>query len=426
MKIAFITNAFPILYNTFTVNEIEQLKQRGHDVSIFALYRQNRSVAYQKSVELVSETHFLEDVLVGNRGRIVNLLVYHAAKLRRVSPWAHDLLGRYMFDHDTAPEIVGAYRQELGWVVYALAKTAEIIRSGGFDVIHAGFGNRPAEVAMILSRLSGIPYSFEAHAYDLFVDFPFAKEKISEALKIFTISNYNKAYLTDTLGCPAEKVSVMRVPFDKSHCDSIPMRPRERDLLVAVCRLHPIKGLTVALDAIKIVAKKRRGVRFVMVGDGPAKKELAQKVRQLSLHDNVVFAGSMGNEEALAVVAKATAFVLPSVVAPNGDRDGIPTSLIEAMYLRTPVISSRVSGIPELVDHGINGLLTEPGDAQGLAKAIEQILDSADLREQLGQAARQKIEHGFYVQEAADVLLNGWTDALGSWNARSGRDRQRA
>jgi len=412
MKIAFITNVFPVLYNTFTVNEIEQLMQKGHGVTVFSLHRWYRPVNYEKSIKMADAVQYFEDVLARGRGAVMKILVEHSGKIHRISPRAYEFIGRYLFSGRVDAAIAKKYHDQLGWSVYALADLARAIQSERFDVIHAGYGNRPAEAAMALSRMTGVPFSFEAHAYDLFVDFPFADEKIREAAKIFTISNYNKDYFIGKLGCPPEKVAVMRVPIDKAHCDRIPEQERENDLLVAVCRLHPIKGLDYALEALKLVAEKRKSVRLILVGDGPQRAHLERMTQKLSLQNNVVFSGSKGNDEALALVAKATAFVLPSVIVANGDRDGIPTSLIEAMYLRTPVISTRVSGIPELIDDGMNGLLAEPGDVQGLARKIEQVLGDPALRERLGRAAREKVEHGFYVQDTAEVLLGGWKETI--------------
>lgn len=412
MKIAFITNVFPVLYNTFTVNEIEQLMRKGHDVTVFSLDRWYRPVNYEKSIRMAGAVQYFEDVLTRGHGALIKLLVEHSGRIHKINSRLHELTGRYLFGSRVDKEIENKYQQLLGWNVYALADIAKTMQLECFDVIHAGYGNRPADAAMVLSQLTGIPFSFEAHAFDLFVDFPLADEKIRSAAKIFTISEYNKNYFISKLGCPPAKVSVMRVPIDKAQCDSIPEQARENDLLVAVCRLHPIKGLDYALAALKRVVEKRRGVRLILVGDGPQRAHLEQMTKELSLQNNVEFSGNRGNDEALALVAKATAFVLPSVIAANGDRDGIPTSLIEAMYLRTPVISTRVSGIPELIDDGQNGLLATPGDARDLAQKIEQILGDPDLRKRLGRAGREKVEHGFYVQDTADVLLNGWKDTV--------------
>jgi len=412
MKIAFITNVFPVLYNTFTVNEIEQLMQRGHQVTVFSLYRWYRPVNYEKSIKMADAVEYFEDILARDRGAVMKMLVEHSGKIQRFSPRVYESIGRYLFSGSVDTAIARKYHGQLGWNVYALADLTRVIQSERFNVIHAGYGNRPAEAAMALSRMTGVPFSFEAHAYDLFVDFPFADEKIHEAAKIFTISNYNKDYLVGKLGSSPEKVVVMRVPIDKANCDRIPEQARENNLLIAVCRLHPIKGLDHALEALKLVAEKRKSVRLILVGDGPQRAHLERMTQKLSLQNNVIFCGNKGNDEALALVAKATAFVLPSIIAANGDRDGIPTSLIEAMYLRTPVISTRVSGIPELIDDGMDGLLAEPGDVKGLARKIEQVLGDSALRERLGRAAREKVEHGFYIQDTAEVLLDGWKDII--------------
>jgi len=412
MKIAFITNSFPVLYNSFTANEIAQLVQRGVDVSILSLRRRAGGVSNEVSLALSNRALYLADFLKKRDGRIRRALLLSGGRIRRLSPWLYDLLGQMMFGADRVKAEDKQYCSLLGWNWHALEEVASLLRRGGYDLIHAGFGNRPAEAAMILSRLSGLPFTFEAHAYDLFVDFPFAEQKLAEAASIFTISNYNISYLVKELGCRPEKIALMRVTFNREHCDRVTHIRKDPSLIIAVCRLHPIKGLGDAIEAISLVAKTNKQFRFVIVGTGPLEAELKAKVSTLGLEKHVIFQGSVGNEKALELMASAGMLLLPSVIVPNGDRDGIPTSMIEAMYLRTPVVSTRVSGIPELVDDGVNGFLTEPGDIETLADRVRQLLNDNDLRSSMGARARDKVERDFYEQDTADILMGQWRKIL--------------
>jgi glycosyltransferase involved in cell wall biosynthesis len=282
------------------------------------------------------------------------------------------------------------------------------MRTQDYDIIHAGFGNRPATAAMLLSRLTGVPFTFTTHAFDLFVNFPYALEKVQSAAALFTISKYNQRYLSEHYGCSPDKVQVLRVPFNKKQCDQIPVAQRDAKLIVSVARLHPTKGFDVALDALQVVAKKHQGVRFAIVGNGPLEKQLRNKVEQSRLGRNVMFLGTMANDNALRLVSKAAVFLLPSAVASNGDRDGIPTALIEAMYLRTPVVSTRISGIPELVDDGVNGFLAESRDVATIADRVTRLIESEALRDAMGQRAREKVERGFYEDDSASILVRRW------------------
>jgi glycosyltransferase involved in cell wall biosynthesis len=305
---------------------------------------------------------------------------------------------------------LGDQFEDFGWNTFAFERVAQDLVRQNVNVIHAGFAGKPATAAMILSDLARIPFSFEAHAYDLFVNFSRGAEKVEKAKWIFTISEYNRSYLAAKYDCDPGKVKIFRVPINREHCERTLGTPRKDNLIVSVCRLHPTKGLEFAIDAFKHIAEKRHDLEMVIIGDGDLKEALQKRVNGHALDGKVRFLGSMGNEAALDYIATATLFVLPSVIAPNGDRDGIPTALIEAMYMGTPVVSTRVSGIPELIDDGVNGYLAEPGDVTGLADKMERLLNDAALRQTIGQQARRKVVDNFYEEESADVMIKGWRE----------------
>jgi glycosyltransferase involved in cell wall biosynthesis len=272
---------------------------------------------------------------------------------------------------------------------------------------------------MLLAGISGLPFTFETHAYDLFVDFPFSDQKLKRASRVFTISNYNRSYIVDELGGDPAKVSVMRVPIDLAHCDGLPALDRDPNLVITACRLHPIKGIDVAIDAFAKLEQTYPDLRFEIIGDGPLKPSLERKVRGLGLEHKIHFLGNMGNRAVLERITGAGMFVLPSVIASDGDRDGVPTSLIEAMYLRTPVVGSDVSGIPELIDDGVNGLLARSGDSEELARRMGRLRADESLRACLGEAGRRKVLEEFYRDDCDDILYSAWTEILES-RSRSG------
>jgi glycosyltransferase involved in cell wall biosynthesis len=333
-------------------------------------------------------------------------------RLSKSFPRVHQAVGRILFANQSDKFGLDKYVPYFGWNVYAFSAVASKIKQDRFDILHAGFANRPATAAMILSDLTGLPFSFEGHAYDLFVDFPFASEKIVKASKIFTISDYNKQYLVEQVGCSPSKIVVFRVPFNRTYCDKISQKKRKDNLIISACRLHPIKGLEYAIDAFHRISQSVDDLRFWIIGDGPLRGQLCKKVQALSLNDKVTFLGNISNEQTLEHIAEATVFMLPSVIAANGDRDGIPTSLIEAMYMKTPVISSKVSGIPELIDDGVNGFLAEPKNVHELADKLGQLLLDPSLRIQMGQNARDKVEKEFNAADSSHRLVPAWQDIL--------------
>jgi len=361
-------------------------------------------------VKLKNRVHYFRDFWTTQNSTLVRELLRLANRLSKPLPDLHNAVGRRLFYRNSRRFNVDSYLKYFGWNVYALPPIADRIKQDKFDILHAGFGNRPATAAMILSDLTRIPFSFETHAYDLFVDFPFAAEKIERASKIFTISNYNRQYLTEQLACPLSKITVIRVPFNKRYCDTIADKIKKNNLVVSACRLHPIKGLEHAIEAFHLLFKEGVSVRFLIIGDGPLNSQLRSRVEELSLSDRITFLGDISNEQTLEYIAEATVFLLPSVIAANGDRDGIPTSLIEAMYLKTPVISSRVSGIPELVDHGVNGFLTAPGKVEEISQRLKDLLSDESLRIQMGERAREKVKREFNISDNSDKLVKAWEE----------------
>jgi colanic acid/amylovoran biosynthesis glycosyltransferase len=415
MKIAYITNAYPIVYHTFVINEIIELMNAGIEVWVFAFHRDKvvKKELDRNLLRLADNVRYFVDMVSGIKNSLMRRLMAQSGRIKRLSPTGFHQLGKWLFDKDSRNADTEPYHDDLDWLRYAVFPLAELIKLEKFDAIHAGFGNRPATAAMLLSRYSGVPFTFTTHAYDLFVNFPYASEKLARAAAVFTISNYNKRYLTDEHNCPPEKVHLLRVPFNKDRCDRISRNERDAKLIVSVGRLHPIKGLDYALEAIRIVSQKHKDICLVLVGDGPLENHLKTKAKQLGIEANVKFLGTMNNEAALELVSSSALFLLPSVIGPDGDRDGIPTAMIEAMYLETPVVSTRISGIPELVDDGVNGFLAEPGDVETLADRIDRLMGDEALRLEMGRRAREKVEHGFYEDSSGSILVRHWRQIVG-------------
>lgn len=407
MKVAYILSKFPSLYTTFILNDMINLAKGGHSVLVLSI-----NPSYDKSVsnivpELLHNTCYFDDFIPSPRVPLPKSFLEMIHAQRRHNP-LYKPLGRFLFGTTPEHTYLKAHFPRFGWKIYAFSKIADMLRQNKVDIIHGAFGDGEATAAMLLSEMTGVPFSFETHAKDLFVNFLHAPEKTTKAKVIFTISNYNKRYLIERFGCPKDKIVVKRVPINKHYCDQVASTPKEDNLLVSVCRLHPIKGIKYAVDAVRELTKMGHDVHYVIIGDGPLRNSLEDKVRRLSIEKNIVFRGELPNEEALNIVAASTVAVLPSIIAPNGDRDGIPTSLVEAMYLRTPVVSSRVSGIPELVDDNVNGFLTEPGDVQVLANRLALLLSDRSLRTRMGERARTKALKDFDSSQNTQKLVGGW------------------
>jgi glycosyltransferase involved in cell wall biosynthesis len=180
--------------------------------------------------------------------------------------------------------------------------------------------------------------------------------------------------------------------------------------LLSVGRLDPIKGFDVLLPALAEL--QRRGIAFdsTIIGEGEELQRLEARRDALGLHDRVRFAGAQPNTRVREAMAEATLMVMPCVVTSEGNADGIPNVLTEAMASGLPVISTRVSGIPELIDDGVSGRLVEPRDPLALADAIAQMLADPALRERCAEAGRAKVECEFDVRNEAGRLLTHMID----------------
>ena len=261
---------------------------------------------------------------------------------------------------------------------------------------------------MLASMLTGIPFSFTAHAYDIYsndVDLEHLRGKIEQAKFVVTVSGYNRDFLVRRLGTPAaDKVCALHNGVDLQRFSPDPGVKRDDGLVLAVGRLIEKKGFSSLIEACHTLLDRGHRFRCEIVGDGELRGCLEQQVRDLRLTGIVKLVGSRSQEELLTYYRRATVVVLPAVVAGNGDRDALPTVLLEAMACGAPVVASRLTGIPEIVDSGLNGLLVESGDTDGLGRAIDRLLVAPDLREQFGISARAKAERCFDLRENVTEL----------------------
>jgi glycosyltransferase involved in cell wall biosynthesis len=262
----------------------------------------------------------------------------------------------------------------------------------------------------VIRRLVGIPYSFTAHGSDLHRDQHMLREKVEEAVFVTPISDYNRnMILAECDGQFGDKIVVIHCGVDTQVFEPRRQRtPHERNggpfALLCIGTLHEVKGQTYLIEACRLLHE--RGVEFVchFAGDGPDLADLSEQAVQAGLADRVHFHGRLTREEIAGLLHIADVVVTPSVPTSNGRREGIPVVLMEAMSSGVPVVGSRISGIPELVEDGRSGLLVSPGDAHALANALERMHSDADLRQSFGQAGRDKVLSEFDLHKNAASL----------------------
>lgn len=394
--IAYLAPALTALESTFVYDELLALEGRGARVVPVSVHRPVKPLVGHD--ELLERTHYLYGQgflrsFAGSLSAFVRGWRGHARGLRWL---VADILD------------VGIFRLQ-GWkLVYqylVAARLADILIKEDCRHLHVHFAHVPAQIGMYASAISGVPFSIMAHANDIFERGVLLRQKAVRAVKMLTISEFNRAYL-ERIGVPREKLAVVRcgVSFP-ARPDRMPAMIRSDYRIGTLGRLVEKKGMDVLVRAVAELKAKSYRVELDIAGDGPLHGELKQLARELGLADAVRFVGNLPHRSVREWMHGLDAFVLACKRDANGDMDGIPVVLMEAMSQSVPVISTRLSGIPELVVDGVTGLLAEPGNHGDLAAVIDRLLTSADLRGNLASAAQEHVEREFGQQANLDRLM---------------------
>jgi glycosyltransferase involved in cell wall biosynthesis len=284
------------------------------------------------------------------------------------------------------------------------------IRDEGISQIHAHFLNAPTSIALFLSHYINIPYSFTMHASNIFIDPLMLGTKLHLCKKAVTISEYNKTYLLNKYGkYLSEKLVVIHCGIDPETFTPGHGEKSECPVVLAVGRLVAMKGFHYLLEACRKLKDKGISFTCLIVGDGEEKDRLINKASALGVEDVVTFLGSQQQARVYELLRKASIFVLPSIITDQGQRDGIPVSIMEAMAMELPVVSTKIVGIPELVEDGKEGLLVEQKDSAGLALALEHLIKNAHVRIEMGRLARLKVMREFniaHIPSKFESILN--------------------
>jgi colanic acid/amylovoran biosynthesis glycosyltransferase len=377
-KIAYVVKRYPRFSETFIVNEILAHEAAGHSVEIISLYPPN-------------DTHF-QDAISRVRAPVTYL---NAEGLKAAELW--NALERAA---DMCPQVwsqLAAARGAEVREVYQAVRLARIIRERGISLLHAHFASTATEVARLAARFAGIPFTFTAHAKDIFHESANAidlRRKFSEAATVITVSEFNVAHLHREFGPDACNV---RRLYNGLHLDRFTFTSPEQRApkIISVGRLIEKKGFEVLINACALLAKRNIHFTCDIVGTGEREAALRQQINALDLNDRVQLIGPRPQTEVIEQVRSAAMFAAPCVIGADGNADGLPTVLLEAMALGTPCVSTDVTGIPEVIRHEDTGLQVAQHDAAGLAVALERLLADAALRVRLAARARTLIEREF-------------------------------
>lgn len=287
----------------------------------------------------------------------------------------------------------------MGCEVVARHLADRMIRDGICHV-HATFANLPAMVGMLAARQLDVPFSFAGHARDIFVEGDFLEMKITAAkFVVACTAEGRRALMEHCADVSFENVHHIPHGIDVSRYRFTPRPPQTTHLVLAVGRLVEKKGFATLLNACDILKRRQLPISCVIVGEGPLRNPLTLLQWRLGLSDCVRFVGQYPHEMVVTLMECADVFVVPSVIASDGDRDGLPNVILEAAALGAPIVASRLPGIAEFVEDEVTGLLVEPHDAAELARAIERVCTLSPLKARVTLNARRKVVEQFDVRE---------------------------
>jgi colanic acid/amylovoran biosynthesis glycosyltransferase len=396
LKVGYVMSRFPKLSETFVLGEIRAVEEQGLQVELFPLLREREDVVHAEARPLAARAHyepFLSLAII--RSQLHFLRSRPRAYLGALADLLRGTWGSLNF-------FVGA----LG-IFPKVAHVARTMEADGVEHVHCHFSNHPAAAGYVVHRLTGIPYSFTAHGFDLHVDRHMLCEKVAEAAFVVPVSEYNRELIVAECGERARgKLAVIHCGVDTDFFHPPESAPPERPFsLLCVGTLHEVKGQGYLVEACRLLAEAGVDVRCMLVGNGPDHAALSRQIAAAGLERRVVLAGRRTRVELAEHLRVTHVLVAPSVPTSEGKREGIPVVLMEAMASGVPVIASGISGIPELVDDGVSGLLVPPRDPRAIADALRRLLDDAPLRQQLGAAGREKVVHEFDVHTNAAELV---------------------
>lgn len=389
--VAYIMKRYPRLTETFIINEIRAMERLGTDLRIFSLLQPEPPPHHPMVAQVTAPLHVLPAAWGAKLGRLASshAKAFAAAPLRYLGAAACALQWSAT---SSSPLAVWKHFIRAGYI-------AAECQAQGIAHIHAHFANTPTAVAHFTSLMSGIPFSFTAHAKDLYLTRKHIIARRTRAAQfVVTCTGYNVRYLEGIQGRPTGKINLIYHGIDLDMFNARPINPIEQapvPLILSVGRLVPKKGLNDLISACALLNAAGIAFRCRIIGEGPLRPALQEQIKAAGLEDRITLEGAMTHARLIALYATADLFALPPRIADDGDRDGIPNVIAEAMAIGLPVVSTDVSGIPELVRNLETGLLVPARNPAALAQAMEQLLRDRPLALRLAAQGRALLERDF-------------------------------
>ena len=396
MKLLVVVSEFPKITETFAIANVLHYLSQGHDARVFHLKPFRHHEIVHEEARKVIEGGFTFPWLWGESFvALIGTIFRHPLRLSRV-------LARMIGAFWREPKRLG---ESLAIVPKSLA-LGRYAKANGVAHIHAEFATHPATAAWIASEVFGIPFSFSAHMYDIFVSQSLLAEKSRKAAFVRTISDFNRDFLSKIRGFDAGKIALVRCGVDPLRFPPRVQNEEKRQPAVNITyvgSLQPRKGVDVLLRALARI-KDRDDWHLTVLGGGGEEGRL-KDIANKTLQGRVTFFGPATMSEVKQAMYAADMVVIPSITDKLNRSEGIPVVSMEALAAECPVIASRLSGIPELVEEGVTGYLFEPGNEAELVEKILYVIEHPEEAKAVAKRGRERVLETYNINvNAADIL----------------------
>lgn len=403
MRVGYLLRMYPRLSQTFVVNEIREHERQGVDISIASLRLPNEGLFHESICRVTARVYYPPASSKGKRAAMMK----KQWDLVRRSP------SRYL-------QAAGIIRRDAQTDWSDLARAAFVLKwakDQRRSHVHVHFGTSEATVLLAAHILGGLSYSMTLHAFDIFrrnVDRPLLARKINASRFTVTVSEFNRRFMIKNLpGVDRDKIRVNYNGVDLTRF-APDGRKREPFTIFSLGRLKEKKGFMHLVNAVRILRDQGVNVVCRIGGEGPDEKPLKRAIKEWKLRDEVKLLGPLNEEAVVGWMRRSSCFVLPCIEAVDGNVDALPTVLLESMAAGCPSVSTRLSGVPEIIEDGISGLVVEPGDDAALTEAIRTILTDPERAAALSVGGRRRAEERFDIRRNVSVMGDWFRSAIDS------------
>jgi glycosyltransferase involved in cell wall biosynthesis len=396
-QVAYVFERFPSFGQTFCYREVAELERQGMKVQVYSIRRPVNESEQNWDKQIVDGVHYLpeEKALVAE--------VDSALRKNAVSSEVRDAVQQWG-------------RQSDFLRLYQAIYIGLRMQQAGLRHLHAHFAGMAARTAYWVGQFFGLPYSFTAHANDIFAprDFVVSLPKlIDAAAAVVTVSEYSARDLKTRF--PAGAAKVRRVYNGVNVSRFHPPDPGSGiPAIVSIGRLIEKKGFADLISACALLTSRRRGFNCEIIGEGPLEEALRAQIASADLKACVRLVGPQTQAQIALRLSHATIFVLPCTREADGGMDNLPTVIMEAMAAGLPVISTSLGGIPEMVEHGVNGELVPERDPAAICAAMERLISDPERARRLGDRGRQIAQEKFSIETSARALIELFQGAQSS------------